>query len=306
MQTLASDTLAVELVAVLAAADSQAPSVLTIQGGLTFPAGPFVMAHRSLQAGLRGWVEAQTHHPLGYLEQLYTFADRGRHADAPDMRTISISYLGLTLAGDAPADLDASWRSWYEYFPWEDRRDDSNALLLADIATRLRAWARSQPRGLRERQWQRCCALFGLENDIWDEERTLPRYELLYEASLVPESPTAGTDLLPGRSMLYDHRRILATAMTRLRAKLKYRPVIYELMPASFSLLQLQQAVEALAGRRLHKQNFRRLIAQQDLVEETGASTQTGGRPAKLYRFRRGVQMERALATGGRLPLMKS
>ena len=70
--------------------------------------------------------------------------------------------------------------------------------------------------------------------------------------------------------MLADHRRILATGIARLRAKIKYRPVVFELMPREFTLLQLQQTVEALAGRRLHKQNFRRLIEQQELVEETG------------------------------------
>jgi hypothetical protein len=64
--------------------------------------------------------------------------------------------------------------------------------------------------------------------------------------------------------------------------------------------------VEALAGRRLHKQNFRRLIDSQTLVEETGAvSTQTGGRPAKLFRFRGDVQEERAIS-GTKLPLLRS
>ena len=70
--------------------------------------------------------------------------------------------------------------------------------------------------------------------------------------------------------MAHDHRRILATGIARLRAKIKDRPVVFELMPPNFTLLQLQRAVEALAGRLLHKQNFRRLIDQQDLVEETG------------------------------------
>ena len=84
--------------------------------------------------------------------------------------------------------------------------------------------------------------------------------------------------------MRHDHRRILATGIARLRAKIKYRPVVFELMPAQFTL-QLQQAVETLAGRGLHKQNFRRLIEQQDLVEETGdMASGTAGRPAKLFR----------------------
>ena len=91
-----------------------------------------------------------------------------------------------------------------------------------------------------------------------------------------------------------DHRRILATAMGRLRAKIKYRPVIFELMAPTFTLLQLQRAVEALSGGRLHKQNFRRLVAHEGLVEPTGhISSQTGGRPAELFRFRREVVHER-------------
>jgi hypothetical protein len=106
--------------------------------------------------------------------------------------------------------------------------------------------------------------------------------------------------------MAADHRRILATGMARLRAKIKYRPVVFELMPPSFTLLQLQRTVEALGGRLVHKQNFRRLIEQQDLVEETGTTSfETGGRPAKLFRFRHAVFAERAVA-GTKLPLSRS
>ena len=76
-------------------------------------------------------------------------------------------------------------------------------------------------------------------------------------------------------------------------------------MPPEFTLLQLQRAIEALAGRAMHKQNFRRLIDQQGLVEPTGASTsETRGRPAKLFRFRREVVLERAVA-GTKLPLSR-
>src|SRR5690606_24487345 len=139
--------------------------------------------------------------------------------------------------------------------------------------------------------------------------RILQRYELLYEMGLVPEAagrdPASRQACLPGEPMRYDHRRILATGIARLRAKIKYRPVVFELMPADFTLLQLQQCVEALAGRNLHKQNFRRLIEQQELVEETG-DVQAGGagRPAKLYRFRPGVMLERAIS-GSKLPVAR-
>ena len=77
-------------------------------------------------------------------------------------------------------------------------------------------------------------------------------------------------------------------------------------MPATFTLSQLQRCVEALAGLLVHKPNFRRLIEQQDLVEETGESAaDTGGRPAKLYRFRTAVREERAVA-GTKLPLARA
>jgi len=105
-----------------------------------------------------------------------------------------------------------------------------------------------------------------------------------------------------GRPMALDHRRILATAMGRLRGKIKYRPVVFELLPRSFTLLQLQRVVETLAGVRLHKQNFRRFVEKGGLVEDTGQSeAKTGGRPAKLFRLRREVLRERP-APGVGLP----
>ncbi len=94
--------------------------------------------------------------------------------------------------------------------------------------------------------------------------------------------------------MALDHRRILATAIGRVRGALRYRPVVFELLPASFTLFQLQRTVEALAGMRLHKGNFRRLVVDGNLVEPTGErATEGPGRPAALYRFRRDVVAER-------------
>jgi hypothetical protein len=79
-----------------------------------------------------------------------------------------------------------------------------------------------------------------------------------------------------------------------VRAKIKYRPVIFELMPDDFTLFELQRTVEAILGPHLHKQNFRRLVEGAGLVEPTGeVKMRTGGRPAKLYRFRREVLLER-------------
>jgi hypothetical protein len=105
--------------------------------------------------------------------------------------------------------------------------------------------------------------------------------------------------------MLGDHRRVLATGLARLRAKISYRPVVFELMPEQFTLRQLQDCVEALAGQQVHTQNFRRVIEQQELVEETDQLAETGGRPARLYRFRRQVLAERSIA-GTKLPTTRA
>jgi hypothetical protein len=285
-----------ELIAVLVAVTDGDPRVLTIENGYALPSGPLEPGHRSLQTGLRAWVERQTHHPIGYVEQLYTFADQQRGG----ARGISISYLALSreAAAEYPG---ASWRSWYHYFPWEDQRAENTQL--ADVRHRLTGWASGQ-----EGRLARIAGLFGGDGRPWNEELVLQRYELLWEAGLVPEATrealVAATPV-PGKEMLGDHRRILATAIARLRAKIKYRPVVFELLPHEFTLLELQQTMEGLAGQALHKPNFRRFIESQELVEETGRATSgLAGRPAKLFRFRPAVLEERGF-TGTKLPLVR-
>jgi hypothetical protein len=305
----ATSAITIELTAVLVALTANEPQVLTLEDGALLPSGPFESEHPTLQTGLRAWVEAQTHHPLGYVEQLYTFADRNRAAEG-GRRIVSISYLGLTRERLSRGPRDPEWRNWYRYFPWEDWRQGPAPIVAREILPRLRKWSDSAVDSVHKRdRRQRVEINFGDGKRQWNEDLVLQRYELLYEAGLVPEAGNARDPVaapLPGMAMRHDHRRILATGIARLRAKIKYRPVVFELMPETFTLLHLQRAVEALAGRLLHKQNFRRLIDQQGLVEETGAvSTQTAGRPAKLYRFSRAVVLERAVG-GTKLPLSRS
>jgi hypothetical protein len=294
------EPLRTELVAVLVAVVDGLPHVLTSAGEARLPSGPLQSQHRSLQAGLRSWVEQQTGHPLGYVEQLYTFADRDRAGRAG--RVLSVSYLGLTRVA-APSD---AWRSWYDLFPWEDQRGDGPTVVDDVIAPMLARWvSSSDPRQQLARR-QRCDITFGRGSRSWLPDLVLQRYELLYEAGLVPESRRPADVTVPGERMVHDHRRILATGIARLRTKSQYRPMVFELMPENFTLGQLQLVVEAIAGQRLHKQNFRRLVAQQELVEPTGDVTRdTGGRPAQLYRFRREVLAERHVA-GTSLPVVRS
>ena len=306
--------ISVGLSAVVLAVTGEEPKVLTISAERqdhALPSGPLEPRHRTLETGLRAWVEAQTNQKLGYVEQLYTFGDRYRDPGGSDLRSLSIGYLALVQeAGDAGV---AEWRDWYRYFPWEDWRG-GRPDVVNKILARLRKWAQgaSSPgeKKLREARVRRT---FGASQLPWDDEPVLERYELLYEARLVPEAhrdrgakePWPMDVIAEGDPMIADHRRILATAISRLRGKIKYRPVVFELMPPTFPLGQLQATVEALAGVRLHKPNFRRLVEGLGLVEETGQTTSnTGGRPARLVQFRREVLIER-LAPGLRLPIAK-
>ena len=282
-------------------------------------------ADRTLELGLRRWVREQTGLNLGYVEQLYTFGDRNRDPSEVEggPRVISIAYLALVREGKPSGTGSATWLEWYRFFPWEDWRKGRPEVIDQHIAPVFNRWVESAPdSGMMQDRRERCDINFGLGGAPWVPERVLERYELIYEVNLAieslrdrkqdpaavsealekkPDRPDAWTSRL-GRPMAQDHRRILATALGRLRGKLKYRPVVFELLPSTFTLFHLQRVVEALAGVRLHKQNFRRLVEKGGLVEGTTRyDSRTGGRPAELVRFRRDVLRERP-APGVGLP----
>jgi hypothetical protein len=297
--------IAVGLNAVIVSVRDDAPRVLTVDARDALPAlpsGRFDPEHdRTLELGLRTWVRRQTRRDLGYVEQLYTFGDQGRdpREQGGGPRLLSVAYLALTQ--DLPAEAaGGQWMGCYVFLPWEDWRAGRPALLgkmeesLADWAGKTRSPAEH------ERRKDRIGICFGSSVAGWDGYRVLERYELLYEAGLTHESwsdrsrpPPRGAALF-GQPMAYDHRRILATGLARLRGKLRYRPLVFELIEEQFTLAQLQRVVEALSGLKVHKQNFRRLVENGGLVEKTGRiETRTGGRPAELFRFRREVLRER-------------
>ncbi len=300
----------IALNAVLAAIEADEPKVLCVrrsEGLLSLPYGPFDPdKHRTLEIGLRDWVTRQTHVPLGFVEQLYTFGDKGREtpaaafADAPsDSRLVSVGYLALASEPAIIEEQEAQWRSFYDFFPWEDWRSGEPTVLRERIIPDLGAWVEkaNSKRDRLERARRRDLA-FGLSPTGWEEERALERYELMYEAALVEEAwrDRKGAPNIEasdkrrraqsiGAPMASDHRRILSTAISRLRGKLKYRPIIFELMPDKFTLLALQRAVEAVVGFELHKQNFRRGVETGGLVVKTRETAQqASGRPAALFR----------------------
>jgi 8-oxo-dGTP diphosphatase len=115
--------------------------------------------------------------------------------------------------------------------------------------------------------------------------------------ALVPAGavqPRAGDDAADARwwcvydlpSLAFDHSQVLPYALRRLRYKLEYTAVGFELLPEAFTLSELQAAYEVILGEALDKRNFRRKILGAEVIEETGECRTGEGRPAKLYRFR--------------------
>ena len=304
-ETAANTQSIVELVPVLIAITNGSLRVLTVAKGELLPNGLLAPLRHSLQAGVRMWVAKQTSQPMGYVEQLYTFVDT-RRQNEQGMPVLYVSYLGLVReAADSILHPDAKWQDCYGYFPWEDLRTDGRQR--DAIVSRLRIWANSaDTEEVRQKRLKRIHLCWGVEPENWSEEYVLQRYEMLYESGLIAEAAEPQENFnfaLTGQPMRHDHRRVLATALSRLRAKIKYRPVIFELMPPEFTLLQLQNSIEAISGRLLHKQNFRRQIQQQNLIEPSDTSVSgSKGRPAQLYRFRDDVLPEQLISDIG-LPL---
>ncbi|MFO1152215.1 MAG: hypothetical protein U1E42_00925 [Rhodospirillales bacterium] len=296
------------------------------------PAGPFEPdVHASLDRGLRSWVKEQTGMQLRYVEQLYTFGNRYR--DPGEIRggprLLTVAYLALTHECCVAGFGGAQWRDCYQFLPWEDWRAGRPQIVDVALEPGLQRWIRaSRDPDIRRLREERVTLCFGpLSAHRRDPVLALERYEVLYEAGLVAEAHrdrasrlaatgAAAVDCpapliseessLLGLSMACDDRRIVATALARLRGKLAYRPLVFELLAEEFTLFQLQQVVEALAGMRLHKQNFRRMIMHAALVEATGRTQPTArGRPAELYRFSRDVMRTRS-GVGLGLPTIRA
>jgi len=127
----------ISLNAAIVTVDVDQASVLVVKPGgasnsqldyRSLPYGPYEPEnHLTLERGLRTWVNQQTHLNLGYVEQLYTFGDQGRHSlpDQPGVAHVSVGYLALIRREAADQQTSqGQWRNWYDFFPWEDWRQD--------------------------------------------------------------------------------------------------------------------------------------------------------------------------------------
>lgn len=322
----------VDLTAVMLRVKDSEPQVMTVQSPLSLPSGAFSPdKHRTLELGLRSWVQEQTGQVLGYVEQLYTYGNWNRNYESRHgNRNVTVGYYALVPYVKTDKSLPGRWVNLYSFFPWEDFRNGVPEVVEKIIKPSLFDWINEAEnlveKSLRE---DRVKVNFG-DFRTWDMSRVLFRYELLYEVGLVAESHRDWDDwakdaeyrlpitskrindneyrelsLKLGSVMSGDHRRILASTTGRIRGKLPYRPIVFKLLQDKFTLLSIQRVYEGLTGVLLHKQNFRRYLKQGKYVVDTGDVDSSGpGRPAALYKFRRDVEAER-INIGLNLPFIK-
>ncbi|MFV0295083.1 MAG: NUDIX hydrolase [Hyphomicrobiaceae bacterium] len=291
------DLMSVRLTAIVLSVHSEQPVVLTggARGGppeirSVLPAVKFMpQTHPSLEVALRKAVTAATGRELGFTEQLLTDYERWptNRRLVDDRHCLSVSYMSLMREEQSSHTTAATWLKCYDLLPWEDYRNGRPPILQDVVLPALTQWAEDGDgfTGEAASRRDRISFAFGTGTSGWDDQRVVDRFDLIEEAEI--ELPETVTQLANGE------RRLVAAALGRLRSKLRYRPVVFELLPPEFTLFELQKTVEAILGPTLHKQNFRRLVEGTRLVEATGEiRNNTGGRPAKTFRFRPEVLME--------------
>ncbi len=280
-----SDTLSAQLVATIIAVVDDEPVVRTVTSGGVFglPTALFCPDRAaSLDDHMRASVVRETGIDVEHVEQLQATIT----SPVAGVPMFCIGYLALTRTPERDTADRAHWHKLYQHFPWEDWRRGAPRYLLDHVFPCLDAWAMEPHRGSarpRETSRQRRISMcFADKGQMWDEDKVVERFDLMCDAGLIErEAPR-------------EHLRCLAVAMSRLRGRIKSRPIVFDLMPDRFTLYELQRTVEAVLGLHLHKQNFRRLVEQMGLVEPTDEmKSHTGGRPAKLFRFRHDCVLDR-------------
>ena len=218
--------------------------------------GGFVKMEEDLEEAARRELAEETGLTGIYMEQLYTWGDTGRD---PRTRVISTSYMALTDSRYlSPRGMDdASDAAWFDVKLKqidEERRDTENGTILVQ---KLKLSLTSNKENL--------TAEFEISNN------------LIRGMSITERRITKS------EGIAFDHGKIIAYALERLRSKIMYTDIVFHLMPELFTLTELQQVYETILDKELLKANFRRKITA--MVEETEQyRTDAGHRPSKLYR----------------------
>ncbi|WP_379152718.1 NUDIX domain-containing protein [Paenibacillus sp. sgz5001063] len=220
--------------------------------------GGFVSVDESLEDAARRELHSETNIDNVYMEQLYTWGDVNRD---PRLRVISSSYMALVdrTALDVQAGDDADDAGWFE------------------IAYDVLKSSRKELEG-------------GYQQD--EQIRiTLQKEDIVLSGVLSVSETVQGhvrrvrREIIENHGLAFDHLKMIQYAIERLRGKVEYTDIIFNLMPPLFTLSELQRVYEIILGRELLAPAFRRKIA--DRVTETEEFTKDAGhRPSKLYRYK--------------------
>ncbi len=145
--------------------------------------------------------------------------------------------------------------------------------------------------GLHEIYLEQLYTFGGIDRDPRERVISVAYFALVRRADHLPAAATDAAEAawfeaekVP--ALAFDHAEILKMALERLRGKIRWQPVGFELLPKKFTLTQFQALYEAILGRELDKRNFRKkLLALDLLVALEESTTAASRRPAQLFRF---------------------
>lgn len=227
--------------------------------------GGFVDIDESVENAAYRELKEETNIEHVYMEQLYTWGDVYRD---PRMRIISTSYLALVPKEDLKpkAGDDAKEVAWFyvKKVKIEDKADEESWML-----------------SLKRED--------GEEEMTYIVTNTFEKNGVLFVSNTKVEPATNSTEFLA-----FDHSQIVNMALDRLKNKVEYTPIAFNLVPKEFTLSQLQQVYETILGKKLFPANFRKKI--KPMVIETDEKTVgQAHRPSRLYKYRKEYQRENNL-----------
>lgn len=213
--------------------------------------GGFVSVHESIDEAARRELKSETNVDNIYMEQLYTFGDVNRD---PRTRVISCAYMALVDSSslELRAGEDADEAKWFNV-------KYSETHVAKTINEKL------------------------VKIELWSEDEKLSAVVKITE-EVHGKITNSRRELVETEGIAFDHGMIIAYALHRLRNKIEYTDIAFNLMPEYFTLTELQQVYEVILDKELLAAAFRRKVA--DRVIETDEFTKDAGhRPSKLYRF---------------------
>jgi ADP-ribose pyrophosphatase YjhB (NUDIX family) len=222
--------------------------------------GGFITMDESLHKGALRELKEETNIDNIYMEQLYTWGDVGRD---PRTRVISVSYMSLvdSKALDIKASDDADDAKWFTVSSkvYQEQKTVTEKGYILQKLNKL---------------------------SLTSDEETL---SATVKTIIIVEGKITKVDseVVESNGIAFDHPKIIQYAIERLRNKIEYTNIAFNLMPEKFTLTELQQVYEVILDTELLKANFRRKIS--DMVIETDEYTKDAGhRPSKLFKFNPG------------------